>query len=228
MSGCVVNRSCRTTTLHSFRLAGHKNSHQHLDMKHPPLSDIQRKWDARYQQPESDLPVAAEVLSQNRHLLPKTGSALDLACGRGGNALLLAEQGLTVKAQDISPVVIAQLQQTAQKLNLNIAAETCDVLATPPASGQYDVLVVSYYLERSLATKLINALKPGGLLFYQTWCQQKTPDRGPQNPDYLLADNELLTLFAGLKVRVYREEVQLGDINAGCRDVAMLVAQRID
>lgn len=192
------------------------------------MSDDQQKWDARYQQPESDLPVAAEVLSQNLHLLPKTASALDLACGRGGNALLLAARGLTVKAQDISPVVIAQLQQTAQKLNLAITAEASDVLATPPAAEQYDVLVVSYYLERSLATKLINALKPGGLLFYQTWCRQKTTGRGPSNPDYLLADNELLSLFAGLKVRVYREEAQLGDIAAGCRDVAMLVAQRLD
>ncbi len=192
------------------------------------MSDIQQKWDARYQQSESGLPVAAEVLSQNQHLLPKTGNALDLACGRGGNALLLAAQGLTVMAQDISPVAIAQLSQTAQHSGLNIRAEVCDVLQYPPAATQYDVLVVSYYLERALAAKLINALKPGGLLFYQTWCRQKTAGRGPSNPDYLLADNELLSLFAGLQVRVYREEAQLGDMTAGCRDVAMLVAQRLD
>lgn len=192
------------------------------------MSDIQQKWDARYQQPDTALPVAAEVLSQNRHLLPKTGHALDLACGRGGNALLLAAQGLAVTAQDISPVVIAQLQQTAQQENLKIAAEVCDVLATPPAAGHYDVLVVSYFLERSLSAELINALKPGGLLFYQTWCRQKTAGRGPANPDYLLADNELLSLFAGLKIRVYREEAQLGDMTTGCRDVAMLVAQRLN
>lgn len=221
-------RSCRTTTLHSFRLAGHKNSHPPLDMKQPPLSEIQRKWDARYQQLETNLPVAAEVLLQNQHLLPKTGNALDLACGRGGNALLLAEHGLTVTAQDISPVAIAHLQQTAQQLGLEINAEVCDLLVSPPAVEQYDVLVVSYYLERQLVTALINALKPGGLLFYQTWCRQKTANRGPQNPDYLLADNELLRLFAGLQVRVYREEAQLGDITAGLRDVAMLVAQRYD
>ncbi len=192
------------------------------------MSDIQQKWDARYQQSESGLPVAAEVLSQNQHLLPKTGNALDLACGRGGNALLLAAQGLTVTAQDISPVAIAQLSQTAQHSGLNIRAEVRDVLQHPPAATQYDVLVVSYYLERALAAKLINALKPGGLLFYQTWCRQKTAGRGPSNPDYLLADNELLSLFAGLQVRVYREEAQLGDMTAGCRDVAMLVAQRLD
>lgn len=192
------------------------------------MSDIQQKWDARYQQSESGLPVAAEVLSQNQHLLPKTGNALDLACGRGGNALLLAAQGLTVTAQDISPVAIAQLSQTAQHSGLNIRAEVRDVLQHPPAATQYDVMVVSYYLERALAAKLINALKPGGLLFYQTWCRQKTAGRGPSNPDYLLADNELLSLFAGLQVRVYREEAQLGDMTAGCRDVAMLVAQRLD
>lgn len=192
------------------------------------MSDAQQKWDARYQQPFAGQPAAAEVVMQNAHLLPASGQALDLACGRGGNALFMAQRGLTVTAQDISPVAIAQLQQTVQQLELNITAEVCDVVNTPPAAEQFDVLVVSYYLERSLTARLIDTLKPGGLLFYQTWCQQKTAGRGPQNPDYLLADNELLILFAGLKVRAYREEVQLGDMTAGCRDVAMLVAQRID
>ncbi len=38
----------------------------------------------------------AQVLLRNRHLLPEQGRALDLACGRGANALWLAEQGLEV------------------------------------------------------------------------------------------------------------------------------------
>lgn len=192
------------------------------------MPEIQHKWDARYRESDGAQPVAAEVLSQHLHLLPASGNALDLACGRGGNALLLAEQGLTVYAQDISPVVIEQLQQTAQQKQLAIQAEQRDVLKNPPAAEQYDVLVVSYYLERDLMPALVRALKPGGLLFYQTWCRQKAAGRGPTNPDYLLADNELLRLFAALRPRVYREEALLGDVSRGFRDVAMLVAERCD
>ncbi|MEX0615409.1 MAG: class I SAM-dependent methyltransferase [Methylophaga sp.] len=190
------------------------------------MSGVQQKWDARYQQHDGDWPAAADVLTQNQYLLPDSGSALDLACGLGGNALLLAKAGLAVTAQDISPVAIDKLQLTAQKLALQINAEVRDVLVTPPAAAQYDVIVVSYYLERALAPAIMHALKPGGLLFYQTWCRQKVTDKGPTNPDYLLADNELLTLFAGLKLRAYREEALLGNKSQGLRNVAMLVAER--
>lgn len=190
------------------------------------MSAAQKKWDARYQQHDGNCPAAADVLTQNQHLLPDSGKALDLACGLGANALLLAEAGLTVTAQDVSSVAIGKLQLTARKLALQINAEVRDVLITPPAAAQYDVIVVSYYLERALAPAIMHALKPGGLLFYQTWCRQKVTNKGPTNPDYLLADNELLTLFAGLKLRVYREEALLGDKSQGFRNVAMLVAER--
>lgn len=190
------------------------------------MAGAQQKWDERYQQHDGNWPAAADVLTQNQHLLPDSGSALDLACGLGANALLLAQAGFVVTAQDISPVAIDKLQLTAQQLALQINAEVCDVLVTPPAATQYDVIVVSYYLERTLAPAIMHALKPGGLLFYQTWCRQKIAHSGPTNPDYLLADNELLTLFAGLKLRVYREEALLGNKSQGLRNVAMLLAER--
>ncbi|HET8808410.1 MAG TPA: methyltransferase domain-containing protein [Methylophaga sp.] len=191
------------------------------------MSESQAKWDRRYQQCRDELPNAAEVLAQNQHLLPKTGTALDLACGLGANAILLARAGLNVTAQDISPVAIQQLQQTARQSGVEINAEVCDVMITPPSAEQYNVIVVSYFLERSLAPALINALKPGGLLFYQTWCLHKTAERGPTNPDFLLAENELLSLFADLTVRIYREESGLGDVSQGFRDRAMMVAERV-
>ncbi|MEW8205094.1 MAG: SAM-dependent methyltransferase, partial [Candidatus Thiodiazotropha taylori] len=83
-----------------------------------------------------------------------------------------------------------------------------------------------YFLERSLIPTLIQALKPGGLVFYQTFTRQAVSSEGPQNPAFRLADQELLQLFSQLHVRVYREEGRLGDLSLGSRDVAMLVAQK--
>lgn len=186
---------------------------------------MQVKWDAIYQG-KAVLPSAALVLQQNIHLLPECGTALDLACGQGGNALLLAEAGLNTSAYDISNVAIAQLQQEASAKNLNIDTQVRDVLNTSLEQSRFDVIVVSYFLDRGLCSMLIDSLKPGGLLFYQTYCQDKVEKIGPNNAGFLLKDNELLQLFSAMKLRVYREESLLGNHKEGWRNQAMLVVEK--
>ncbi len=190
------------------------------------MTTIRDKWDRIYHDREATALQAAEVLQQNRHLLPASGVAMDLACGLGANSLLMAEVGLDVLSWDISPVAIDKLSAVAAERGLSISAQVVDVEHKVPQPDSLDVLVVSHFLSRELIPALTAALRPGGLVFYQTYCQNKVYQRGPSNPDYLLADNELLTLFAGLKLRVYREESLLGDLNQGWRDQAMLVAQK--
>lgn len=187
---------------------------------------LQAKWDARHADPQAQ-PRAAEVLVQNRHLLPARGRTLDLACGLGGNALLLAHAHLQTQAWDISPVAIERLQAIAAREGLgNLQAEARDVERQPPPQDSFDVIVVSYFLDRELAPSLIAALKPGGLLFYQTFTRIAVSDQGPGNSDFRLGDNELLKLFSPLALRCYREENRLGDLSRGVRDVAMLVAEK--
>ncbi len=190
------------------------------------MTDVQTKWNKRYSQAH-DMPKAASVLVDYSYLLPAKGKALDLACGRGGNALFLAEQGLQVEAWDISPVAITQLNQLAKGKDLSVDGQARDVILHPPEANSIDVLVISLFLERSLCPSLMSALKPGGVLFYQTYCQKKVTEQGPSNPDYLLADNELLQLFSELKVRVYREDALLGDPQKGIRNQALLIAEKV-
>lgn len=189
------------------------------------MNDIRAKWDAIYSG-KGSLPAASLVLSENQHLLPQQGLALDLACGQGGNALLLAKAGLDVSAWDVSPVGIQQLSDFAELNQLTVNAQVRDVVKFPPTQNSLDVLVVSYFLDRDLCSHLLSALKPEGLLFYQTYCQQKVSQQGPNNIDFLLADNELLTLFSSMKTRVYREEALLGDPQRGWRNQALLVAEK--
>ena len=73
----------------------------HQNRHGPALISLEAKWDAIYQRPTQE-PQAAEVLRENRFLLPVSGRALDLACGLGGNALFMAAAGLNVDAWDIS------------------------------------------------------------------------------------------------------------------------------
>ena len=184
---------------------------------------LQAKWDNRYRA-NADLPAPALVLAQNAHLLPRQGRALDLACGLGANALFLAGFGLSVEAWDLSPVAIQRL--SAQIGSTALTVQVRDVVTQPPEPDSFDVIVVSHFLERSLAPALSAALHPGGLIFYQTFTREAASDSGPSNPDYRLAANELLKLFPDLLLRIYREEGRVGDLSRGCRDLALLVAQR--
>lgn len=188
--------------------------------------ELRERWDQRYRE-LADPPPPLAALAEYAYLLPTTGRALDLACGLGANALWLAARGLETWAWDISPVAIARLAAAAHAAGLTVRAEVRDVAARPPAPTGFDVIVVRHFLERSLAPALQAALRPGGVLIYQTFTKARLASAGgPQNPAFLLDDNELLKLFAGLKARAYRDENLLGDVSLGLRNEALLIAQK--
>ncbi|HKK15907.1 MAG TPA: class I SAM-dependent methyltransferase [Gammaproteobacteria bacterium] len=185
------------------------------------------KWNAIYQAGDHhQRRQPARVLQDYDYLLPASGNALDLACGVGGNALFLASQGLYTSAWDISTEAIKQLQDHANEAGVTIETRVCDVTQTVPAANSFDVIVVSYFLERSLLPELIKALSPGGLLFYQTFVRERTDDSGPRNNDYRLARNELLHLCKELTIRVYHEEGTTGNTDRGLRNEALLIGQK--
>lgn len=187
---------------------------------------IQKKWDSIYQKKTSSPIKPSFVLAHYSHLLPKHGLALDLACGQGGNSFLLAEHGLQVDAWDISPVAINQIKKRQQK-HQRISANVVDINSRKIPPQSYDVIVVSRFLERSLIPDLIHALKIDGLMFYQTFTQEKISGSGPSNPLYLLKKGELLNLFSSLVPIIYHDEGLIGDTEQGIRDEALLIAQRL-
>jgi tellurite methyltransferase len=187
---------------------------------------MENSWDQRHREAEGPGDVAS-VVKENLHLLPAGGTALDLACGRGANALLLAERGFRVAAWDQSPVAIERLRQSASEKGFQIDSEVRDVVAHPPLQERFDLIVVSFFLERVLAPTLIGALRPGGVLFYQTYSKDAVSGEGPKNPLYRLDDNELLTLFSPLKVRFYREEGKVGNTAGGDRNLAMFIGEKV-
>ncbi len=191
------------------------------------MSESRDKWDAIYSQKTGFPGAPTRVLAENAHLLPRAGDALEIACGRAGNAVLLAERGLVTRAWDISAVAIRQINDYALARGLPLTGEARDMTEQPPAPASCDVLVVAHYLDRGLVPDLIAALRRGGLLFYQTFTRTRVTEAGPGNPEYRLADNELLALFSPLRVLVYREEGRVGALDQGLRDVAMIVAQKL-
>ena len=58
------------------------------------------------------------------------------------------------------------------------------------------MIIVVNYLYRPRIKNLINLLKTGGYLFYETFALGNEKYGSPKNPDYLLKDKELLNLFS--------------------------------
>ena len=184
------------------------------------------KWNHIYNQSDQARYPAVEVLIENDFLLPTTGTVLDLACGLGANAVFLAELGLAVTAWDISVVAIDKLTAYADQQQLDINACQQQITAESFTKCSFDVIVVSRFLDRKLSDAIIGALKPEGLLFYQTYTREKTSPKPPNNPDYLLTENELLTLFSPLRVIFYRENALLGEQSRGLRNEAQFIGQK--
>jgi tellurite methyltransferase len=189
------------------------------------------KWNDRYARDSSvafpDAP--ADWLVEHRPLiaaLAPGGRALDVACGDGRNARYLAELGFAVEALDVSDVVIRGLRAAAPALRLDVTPRAVDLEAEPglPADT-YDVIVNFNYLQRSLFGALEQALRPGGLLFFETFATPHVDELGHDFPAaFVLADNELLRAFPALHVRAYFEGVAAR--SGRPRGIASLVAQR--
>lgn len=170
-------------------------------------SDRER-WDRRFA--SSDYIYGREparFLVDNVGLLPTSGRALDVAAGEGRNAVFLASLGLEVEAVDISEVGLAKARELADEAGVaitTIVADLSDYSITPES---YDVVVVINYLQRDLIDDLRAALKPGGVVVYETYtvAQLDIPGAHHMRREYLLEPGELRAMFEGFEILEYRE-----------------------
>jgi 2-polyprenyl-3-methyl-5-hydroxy-6-metoxy-1,4-benzoquinol methylase len=147
---------------------------------------------------------------------------LDVACGRGRHALLLAAAGFAVTAIDRDVEKMAVLADMAGRLELDIETQVRDLEAGDVdfGAGAYDLVVVTNYLHRPLMPAIVQAVGPEGLLIYETFTEGQAQRGHPKNPAFLLAHAELPALVAPLTVLRQRE----GEVDGTL--VASIVARR--
>ena len=140
------------------------------------------------------------------------GKVLDVAAGQGRNAILLASMGYEVLALDRDEESLNTLFHKSQHLQLsNLKSQQIDLEENhkkPPSFGRsyYDGIVVFFYLFRPLFPSLIRALKPSGILIYETFLIDNHEQfQHPHRKEFCLDHNELLKLTQGLKVLHYEE-----------------------
>lgn len=163
-----------------------------------------------------------EFLKEHINILPR-GKALDIAMGEGRNAVFFAKNGFEVDGCDVSDIAVKKTLKLAKENNVGVNAFVADLEIYKLPKDAYDVVACFYYLQRSLIPQIKEALKPGGMVIYETYTIENWERgfEGPKNKDYLLKTNELLDLFKDLTIIYYRELV-LDDKKA----VASLIARK--
>ena len=129
------------------------------------------------------------------------GETLDLACGSGRHAKLLASLGHSVLAVDRDANSLAAAAGPGiSTLQIDLESGFTTEMASLFRAGRYAGIVVANYLHRPLLPHLLSSLAPGGLLIYETFAKGNERFGKPSNPDFLLAPGELLEAvrrFAG-------------------------------
>lgn len=183
----------------------------------------QPEWDAKHSLAASEAAEApAGILTELWPLLP-AGAALDLACGRGRNALFLAEHGGHVTAVDWSAAAleilaerakagkisvrrIRRIDEAKQVARAGIDLLQADLEAVAIPANRYSVILCVRYLQRSLFPQICRALRPGGMLLFETYTKAQLDfSSGPRDPAHLLNPGELRRAFPELEVVFYRE-----------------------
>lgn len=181
------------------------------------------EWNEKHRQAAGDAVEApAGILSELLPLLPG-GAALELACGTGRNALFLAEHGRHVTAVDWSPVALDTLENRAHSRQVPVRRiQTLEEGKRSPRpeidlllsdlegirlpENHFHLIVCIRYLQRSLFPEICRALRPGGMVLFETYTRAQLDfSGGPRNPAHLLECGELRKAFPELNVVFYRE-----------------------
>lgn len=135
-----------------------------------------------------------------RHLksLPAGGRILDLACGSGRHARLLAARGHPVLAVDRDAGALAAL---AACPGVNTRVADLEGSDWPLAGQQFAGVIVTNYLWRPRLRDVCALLESGGVLIYETFMVGNEAYGKPSNPDFLLRAQELRAVAAAAGLR---------------------------
>ena len=176
-------------------------------------------WNARYD--TSELIWKGEP---NQFLPPEVadltpGTAVDLACGEGRNAVWLAKQGWTVTGVDFSNVGVEKGRKLAADNGVEATWVVADATTWEPPTKGFDLVAV-FYLQlaaeerRASMETAVRALGVGGTLVLVGHDLLNLTEGygGPQNPAFLLTAEDILDDLTAAEVAL---DVELVTEKAG-------------
>ncbi|WP_247731411.1 class I SAM-dependent methyltransferase [Halovivax limisalsi] len=133
------------------------------------------------------------------------GRALDVATGRGRNAIFLAERGWTVDAIDISRAMLDPARERASARGVSVEWILADADRYCVRSATYDLVAISFFDARDRLDGIVDGLRPGGALCYEHHLVASDARSGP-GARYRFERGELRAAVDELIVERYDED----------------------
>lgn len=156
---------------------------------------------------------------------------LDLACGKGRNGLFLVSHNVPVLFADNNEAHLQCIVPILESEKPNAKKSACWLIdfetevsegRNPLVGKSFDAVIVFNYLHRPLFPFIREAIRPGGLIVYETFTVDQKRFGRPNNPDFLLEHDELAQAFAGWElIRSFEGEA----VNPE-RAIARLIARK--
>ena len=153
------------------------------------------------------------------------GRALDVGMGQGRNALYLAQQGWAVTGFDPAEKAVAAAQEQAKQLGVKMTTLIVGDEQFDFGKEQWDLIVLSYVSLRHLVPRIVDALKPGGLVVVEGFHRDATKTSSIGG-GVVFDTNELLNLFERLRVVRYEDTAGTGDFGMQATRLVRLAAQK--
>src|SRR2546422_8841881 len=135
-------------------------------------------------------------------LIRPGGRVLDVACGQGRHLRYLSSLGFAVFGVDRDEAALVALRGVG---GVEIHVADIEAGPWPFAPGGFDGVVVTHFLYRPLFPDLVGALRPGGVLIYETFALGNERYGRPSNPAFLLRPDELLHSLEPLAVVAFEQ-----------------------
>lgn len=181
------------------------------------------RWNRILTSPKPMFNVApnAFLVEMTRGLRP--GRALDVGMGQGRNTIYLAQQGWDSVGFDPADRAVAAAQDQATKLGVKITTHVARAEDFDWGNGQWDLIVLSYVGGREYVGKILATLRPGGMLIVEGFHRDATKTQSIGGA-VVFDTNELLKLFAGLRVIRYEDTHAVADFGLSETRVVRLAA----
>jgi SAM-dependent methyltransferase len=173
-------------------------------------------WDAIYRQGTPAWETGAASTELVRVLddgLVLPGSALELGCGTGADAICLYQRGFDVTAVDISPMAIERARGRSEQEDALVRFVQADVFQFAATAGQFDFVFDAgfYHYVRpvnldSFLDVLWRVTRPGSFYLSLMGAASETAEGGPPKVSEEEIHNELGRLFEFVQVRRFRFE----------------------
>ncbi|MFO7967808.1 MAG: class I SAM-dependent methyltransferase [Archaeoglobaceae archaeon] len=195
----------------------------------------QNWWDRIYreQKPpwDSDEPSThlVEVI-ESGEVTPGTGKALDICCGKGTEAVYLAEEGFTVSGIDVSAEAIKMAKEKAESVNVDVDFRVGDVLHMPFKNDSFEFVndkgcfhVFGPEDRKGFAVEVSRVMKGGGRYMMRCFCDKQPGDYGP----YRISREIIIDTFSSLFEIDDIKEVDLGE-SGSPKGYRVLMTKRAD